>query len=327
MESAPPRTVEIPAAPDAAAALGTAALVALHAPSVHNTQPWRWRVYDDRLELYGDARWQLPVADPTGRLLLLSCGAALHQARVALRGMGYLPAVRRFRGRDLSGLLATVTVERPIAVTDEALALLHAALRRQTDRRPFAAVPLPEAAVTAMRQAASSEGAWLHVLNSQQVLILLTAADHAEAVEYADRRYREELAHWTGKPPEATAGIPRTALPPRGDGYRDDGSYAVLYGNGDRPISWLHAGEALSAVWLTALVYELAVQPVSAVIEVPGARAVLHRMLSGIGSPYLAVRIGVPAEPEVAPGATGRRRAFESVEVASESVELASEWP
>ncbi|MGH3739228.1 MAG: nitroreductase [Micromonosporaceae bacterium] len=308
--------VDIPVAPDAASALGTAALVALHAPSVHNTQPWHWRVTGDRLELYGDQRWRLDVADPSGRLLLLSCGAALHHARVALRGMGYLPAVRRFRDRDEPGLLATVTVDRQIAVTGPAAALLGAILARQTDRRPFADVPLPESAVTALRQAAASEGAWLHLLSAEQATTLLAAAEQAETVEFADRHYRQELASWTRRELGASEGIPATALPPRGDGYPRSGSYAVLYGNGDRPISWLHAGEALSAVWLAALVNGLCLQPLSVVIEVPAARATLHRMLYGMGSPYLALRIGIPAANGGNPTLTGRRPAPDSVDVA-----------
>ncbi|MGH3714980.1 MAG: nitroreductase [Micromonosporaceae bacterium] len=313
-----PRATDIPAAPDAASALGNAALVALHAPSVHNTQPWHWRVGGDRLELYADERWQLQIADPGGRLLLLSCGAALHQVRVALRGMGYLPAVRRLRERDQLGRLATVTVDRPIPVTEHATELLLAALHRQTDRRSFADVRIPDEALTAMRQAAASEGVWLQVLNPDQVTTLLTAAEHAEATESADRRNRQELTHWTGHPPGAPDGIPVTALPPRGSPYRPNDTYAILYGNGDRPVSWLHAGEALSAVWLAALVHGLAVQPISAVIEVPGARATIYRMLSGIGSPYLALRIGVPAAngTELADevSMTGRRAASEVLE-------------
>ena len=239
------RHVDIPLQPDPAAALSAAARVALRAPSVHNTQPWHWQVAPDRLRLYGDERWRLPVADPGGRLLLLSCGTALHLVRVALRAMGYLPAVRRLPDTASPQLLATVTVERPIPVTNDAAALLRAALDRQTDRRPFADVPPSQSALTAMRTAAALEG------------------------------------------------------------------------------GWLQAGETLSAVWLAALTHGLAMQPISAVIEVPAARAVLHRLLSGIGTPYLAVRVGVTLAGEVA--ATPRRAAAESISIGSDE-DGATRW-
>src|SRR5690606_6798678 len=80
-------------APGTATVLADAARAAGAAPSVHNTQPWRWRVYPDRLDLFADRSRQLTVADPDGRLLTVSCGAALHHARVALVAAGWLPQV------------------------------------------------------------------------------------------------------------------------------------------------------------------------------------------------------------------------------------------
>ena len=76
-------------------ALAAAARDALQAPSVFNTQPWRWRIDGDALELRADRDRQLTVADPDGRLLLLSCGAALHHVRVALAAAGWGVRVRR----------------------------------------------------------------------------------------------------------------------------------------------------------------------------------------------------------------------------------------
>jgi len=57
---------------------------ACSAPSVHNTQPWTWRVLDSTtIELYADRTRQLPATDPLGRDLAISCGAALHHLVVA----------------------------------------------------------------------------------------------------------------------------------------------------------------------------------------------------------------------------------------------------
>ncbi|GAA3223599.1 hypothetical protein GCM10017691_10710 [Pseudonocardia petroleophila] len=57
---------------------------ALWAPSVHNTQPWRWRFTASGIELHADPARHLTATDPDGRDLVLSCGAALHHLRVAL---------------------------------------------------------------------------------------------------------------------------------------------------------------------------------------------------------------------------------------------------
>ena len=54
------------------------------APSMHNTQPWRFR-FDpagETISLYADPARMLPVADPDGRSLHISCGAALFNLRL-----------------------------------------------------------------------------------------------------------------------------------------------------------------------------------------------------------------------------------------------------
>lgn len=302
----------LPAAPDVATALRVATLLGLLAPSVHNTQPWHWLVSPDVLELHADERWRLRAADPERRLLVLSCGTALHHVRAALRGMGYLPAVQRFPVPSRPDVLARVTVARSIPVSGHAAALAQAILRRRTERHPLAGMP-ESAAVDILRRTAGSEGTWLHLLNEAQANRLLATAERAEVTEFADPERCAEMTSWIGVPECATAGVPRDVTPPRGEDYQVTGSYLVLYGNGDRPSSWLRAGEALSAVWLTTVVQGLALQPISSVIEVPAGRAALHRLLSGMGCPYLVLRIGTPLpEDEVSP--TPRRPASESIE-------------
>ena len=101
--------------------LAEAATAAGRAPSVHNTQPWRWRVLPDRMELHADRSRQLGVSDPDGRLLMISCGAALHHARVALAAEGWRPVVTRHPRPGDPNLLAQVELGEYVGVTgDEA---------------------------------------------------------------------------------------------------------------------------------------------------------------------------------------------------------------
>ena len=65
---------------------------AARAPSVQNTQPWRFRVSEYAIELYADPGRKLQV-DRAGREMLISCGAALYGLRLAVRSLGHLPAV------------------------------------------------------------------------------------------------------------------------------------------------------------------------------------------------------------------------------------------
>ncbi len=82
-----------PGSPLSATDIAAAVAMAGRAPSVHNTQPWKFRPRDHSIELLADARRLLPAIDPAGRELLISCGAALFGLRLGLRSVGRLPIV------------------------------------------------------------------------------------------------------------------------------------------------------------------------------------------------------------------------------------------
>lgn len=73
---------------------------ALRAPSVHNTQPWRWRIRADRIDLYADRDRHLPFTDPDRRDHLLSYGAALVHLYVTLVAAGIGHTIDRFPDDD-----------------------------------------------------------------------------------------------------------------------------------------------------------------------------------------------------------------------------------
>jgi hypothetical protein len=118
--------------------LGTAA----RAPSVHNTQPWRFRVGEFAIELYADPRRKLRV-DPLGREMLISCGAALFGLRLAVRSLGYLPVVDLLPDPDQLRLLARVRLGATVPMTASERQLLEAVPHRHTHRGPFDPEPLP----------------------------------------------------------------------------------------------------------------------------------------------------------------------------------------
>jgi hypothetical protein len=78
------------------------------APSLHNSQPWLFRVTDDVIELHADPDRRLPATDPQDRELRLACGAALFNLRIAVHGFGVRPRVTVLPDRDRPGLVALV---------------------------------------------------------------------------------------------------------------------------------------------------------------------------------------------------------------------------
>jgi hypothetical protein len=330
-------TIELPGrsasdrATPTAQALTRAAMAAGAAPSVFNTQPWRWRVVGDVVELRADRTRQLAITDVDGRLLTLGCGAALHHLRTALDGAGWTYDVTRLPDPIDADLFARVRLSGQVAVDPLAVRRQQAIVLRRTDRRPFADVDVPAPALDELRTAAEREGAHLHLLDPDQMIALAALAAQAAAVEFADARYRAELADWTSRPVAGGDGVPADTAAdrtPRTVPVRDFtpgapgstsavpadryGRYAVLFTDADDPGAWLAAGGALSAVLLTATIERLAVSPMSDVVEVPVTRQRLRGLLGGIGYPALALRIGIPGGAP-APPAAPRRLAVETI--------------
>ena len=302
----------VPARPTAV--LEAAARASLHAPSVFNTQPWRWRIAGDRLELSADDARRLDRTDPDGRLMLLSCGAALHHARTALAAGGRTAAVDRLPDPGRPELLARVRLDAAAPAAPETLAMAAAISRRRTDRRAYADRPVAEETLARLRAAVEREGGYLHVVRAEQLPVLAVSAERAAGAERDDPAYRAELAHWTGRPagsgdgvPPATAvrpaprRVPVRDFAPDGDAGLDAGArhdrgaaYVVLFGDTDRPADLLRGGEALSALLLLATAEGLATDPLSDAVEVVWPRRLLRGLLAGVGEPYVVVRLGHP---------------------------------
>jgi hypothetical protein len=276
-------------APEVDAGLFRAVRVAARAPSVHNTRPWRWRIGGGTLELWADRDRQLRVADPAGRLLTISCGAALHHALVALAVQGQMASVLPLPDPARPDLLARVMVTGVAPITTATIRTYDAIGLRHTDRRRVAGRPMDESTMLAIANAAWPHGAFLRFLAPYKVASLaglVAAADRAEA---ADPACQAELGAWM-------SGGRGTMPAP------DPGSapvYAVLYGAEDTPAGWLRAGRALSAAWLMADELDVSVAPISSVIEVSATRRALRELLSTTSWPYLVLRMGLSPGPVV----------------------------
>jgi nitroreductase len=316
------------------AGLAAAARTAGYAPSIHNTQPWRWLVRAHALELWAVRQRQLALTDPLGRMLTVSCGAALHHAGVALAAEGWQTDVARLPDPDAPDLLARIDVTGRTGVTPEAMRLLQTAQVRHTDRRPVSAAPVDRGVIDELRVVASQAGANLHVLRPDDVIQLAGAASHAQHVESVDPDWAEELSYWAGGQRAGGLGVPDSAIPsappsttvpgrdfgptgtlPVGPGHDKAAVYAILYGDEDTPQAWLRAGEALSAVWLHATERELSVLPLSAAVEVPQTRQILLAMLANLGQPFLVLRLGVADADHAGPERTPRMPSNQTVDI------------
>ncbi len=312
------------------------------APSIHNTQPWHWRVRRDSLELWAVPERQLTGTDPEGRMLAISCGAALHHAKVALDALGYASSTATLPDPATQALLARVSVTGQHPSDPAAMRLYQAIAIRHTDRRPVTGETVPADAVAAISAVVAAQGdrplnepgAHLHVMHRDQVIELAAAASYAQQAENADDALRAELDYWVGGERPTDAGIPDANLPdatpqttvpgrdfgrtgslPSSAGHDRAASYGLIYTTLDDPAGWLTAGQALSAGWLAATELGVSVLPLSAVVEVPATRIRLRQMLTADSYPQLVLRLG-KADPDThGPQPTPRLSAAQTIEV------------
>ena len=314
-------------------ALETAARDAMRAPSVFNTQPWAWRIDGTALELRADWSRQLSRVDPNGHFLLLSCGAALHHARVSLAAGGWVTEEERPEPGALGDLLARICIVGRREARLAALHLQDAMGRRRTDRRPFGDEPVSPADLRTLELAAAAEGVRMHRVRYDQMPMLAVAVAAAGATELADPDYINELIRWTNRPEWSGDGVPagtavrrvprrvpvrEFALAPNEGAPVEPGgdlgaAFLVLHGEGDEGRHWLKAGEALSAVLLTAVSRGLAVAPITDVLEVAHPRDLIIGLLDQPGVPYVIVRCGHSTEPS-APAEAPRRSSTEVID-------------
>lgn len=317
-------------------AVRTALALAARAPSIHNSQPWRWQLGERTVHLRADfSRW-LPATDADGRELLLSCGAALHHLRIALAALEIPATVERLPDPEQPDLLAVVHLgEGPVPVRSTMLNEEVAAIeKRRTDRRRYTDWPLHDEHVEDLAARAAEQGALLRRVYDGRTRHALEVAVRTAILQHTvTPGYATELATWTGLR-SSPDGVPASAIPPHlapahgdiptrpfpegdlGDlGAAEDGATLLVLGtSSDDRLSQLRAGEAMSAVLLWAQSLGLATCPMSEPLEFEGTRALLRdEVLDGTLSPQLVLRVGWPPTGATLP-LTPRRPLADQIE-------------
>jgi hypothetical protein len=313
-------------------ALEDAADLTLLAPSVHNTQPWRVELHDDRLDLRADRSRQLTILDPLGMELVISTGAALMNARIGLAAAGWDARCDRFPRSDDGDLLAWLW---PVTGTpDSALALLAPSVsRRHTNRRRYLPDRVPDDVLRRLTTLVDEEGAVLVPVRSEAHRRLLARLTQlADRQQNADPAYRAELRRWTTRPPEARDGVPPAAVPhvdgeqhddlpardfdsqgvgqlPADTGSGVDQTLLLLASRSDEPHAWLTVGEALQRLLLELTALGWVAEPMTQAVEVPVTRIQLRSALTWDAHPQVLLRVGRAAPTPRTP----RRRRTDAV--------------
>ncbi len=316
--------------------LPAAVATAGRAPSVLNTQPWRFRLAGNALELHADGGRALRMLDPAGREMLISCGSALYGLRLAVRQLGYVPAVSLLPDPGQPGLLARVYPGPSEPVSRREWALLAAVPHRHTHRGPFSPGPLPAGLLAGLQHDAVAEGAEL-VLVGEPAAYQRLASLVAAAGTWRRQPAQAEVRRWT-RPPGSTArdGVPATTYPaltqgPAGTAVRGKlaqrdfdlgrgwgtaagggappAATAILATSADTPLDWLRAGQALQRMLLHATTRWVSASFNTEPLEFGPIRALVRSGLGLAGAPQMVIQFGRAHTTE----ATARRPVSELV--------------
>jgi len=308
----------IPAAPASADEVAAFLVdAAAQAPSVHNTQPWWFGVRGSRLTVHADTGRRLDVADPDGREMLISCGAALFTLRLAARHLGYTAEERLWPDPERTTLLADVDIGRRRPATADEQRMFDQVSRRRTHRGGFTPEKPPPALLSKLSSEAQREGASLRLVadpRARQAMAALSEA--AEQTQRLNIDYTTELARWAPAPGAQRAdGVQPDAYPrepehtdphfaardfARGQGWGSHGDdshdttgvVALLMTPGDAPADWLNAGMALQRVLLRAAEEGVSAAFHTQALELPELREFIRKRFCGSAHPQMLMRLG-----------------------------------
>ena len=286
---------------------------AIQAPSSHNSQPWRFSIDNERLEVLADRDRWLTVADPERRELYASIGCAIENFVVAAEYFGL-----RCRCR----YVPTDESRRPVAVIDVGGEmedtgdpdLFGAITRRQTNREPYDGTSIPEEQQRRLHREIADEDLELRVFDERSHLdVIEELTGRANRLQYSDGEFRRELAHWIGRGAFGTGRLASVlgkwavtyldigALMARRDAsvIRSAPVFAVITSEKNDASSQLRCGRAMERVWLRATEMGMSMQPMNQVLQVPEITSeFVERLEIGTRYPQLAFRIGCAEPPE-----------------------------
>jgi hypothetical protein len=315
-------------------------MMAGRAPSILNSQPWKFRVTRYTIELHADPERRLR-ADQAGREMLMSCGAALFGLRLGVRSIGYQPVTVLLPDPGRPGLLATVRLGTQSPVTEREQQMIDALPHRHTHRGPFAPGPLPPGLLVRLQHDAVAEQAELALVDrSFDYDRLATIVAQAARSQRADQAAQADIRRWVRPPGVRTRdGVPASAIPAhlgpqpgrlaqrdldlgQGFGLLPSGgasaaATAVLLTEADTRADWLRAGQALNRLLTHAATMWVFASLHSQALEAPPVRDLIRVKLALLGAPQLLLEFGVaqathatarrPADELIITGETNRR--------------------
>lgn len=295
---------------------------AILAPSSHNTQPWKFSVGEDEIQVFVDRTRWLKVADSDQRELYISVGCALENLLIATEHFGYGHQVAYLPEPANEELAATVKfMPHGEPSPFRAPALFEAISSRHTNRKFYEERPIPQSDLQHLQNRCVEEGIWLHM--TDDILIKRKADElivRGDAIQFSDFAFREELGYWVGQGLLGTpwlmskmAQLTVTYMNmSKGQAKKDSEVLmsapvlAALSSEVNNRESQVKVGQVFERVCLAATILGIRVHPMSQILQIPELKTEVGKLIPKSDVfPQHTFRLGY-AEPEK--GHTPRRQ-------------------
>jgi nitroreductase len=295
---------------------------AILAPSLHNTQPWKFAVHGNAIRVFADRTRHLQVADPNARELYISIGCALENLLTAATYFGLGANVTYFPDPKDEAWIATISFgETGITVSLNDQECFHSIPLRHTNRQIYVNKPLNDRDVHRLRGCLHKENITLQLTDNP---VIKQAIDglviSADITQFADPDYRDELNQWitqgefgyrwliarVGQLATTYLASHHKPTKPDADTVLNAPVLALLSTNSDDRLAQVKTGQVFERIALNATALNIGIQPLSQILQVGELKPEVSKLFTeGAAFPQMAFRLGYT---DVAQDATARKQ-------------------
>ncbi len=273
--------------------------IARFAPSSHNTQPWKFTVRENGIEVFPDFEKALNIVDPDHRELYISLGCAIANIEVIANNYGYEIQVSYPKHK-------TDPIKVDFKNSEKETIKISEIKSRQTDRGKYSQKPLPEDLLEHLK-ALCKEGIYLEFLSDDEKEDISKMVYEGDMKQFANPKYRKELSYWIKKGvmgggkisntigafivsnfnPGKLIGKKESSL------IKDSPAYAVLGSHKDRIKDWISIGISYERIALYLTSEGISNHPMNqGLLELNDHRERISDMCEEINNAQFGFRIG-----------------------------------
>jgi hypothetical protein len=166
----------------------------IKAPSGHNSQPWKFQIINNAIQIYPDRSRSLPAVDANDRELFISLGCATENVVLAAKAQGLRSQIEVLPDAATNTSSITIHFTEGLPADTLWLALID---KRQSNRSVYSGEPLTEAELKGLRSVELEAGVRATIvtdtLQKDRLIELVIAGN---TVQMQDAAFKQELLSW-----------------------------------------------------------------------------------------------------------------------------------